>query len=128
MFKELRMMKKTLYIIIICCIATSAFAQTYLTSPATDPAIQSQKLMTSGASYEGTIYEPFSNTTPSEYLNGMNSTTDEPYTPRGPRKGFDIGGDTGQGPSPIGDAVLPLLLCAAAFCGVIYFRRKHATR
>ena len=27
---------------------------------------------------------------------------------------------------PVGDAVLPLLLCAAAFCGVIALRRKRA--
>ena len=28
--------------------------------------------------------------------------------------------------TPLGDAVLPLLLCALAFCGVIYFRRRRS--
>ncbi len=28
--------------------------------------------------------------------------------------------------SPIGDAVLPLMLCAAVFCGFIAFRRKRS--
>jgi len=58
------------------------------------------------------------------------ATTTESYSPNkapsGPRKGFDIGGDAGQGPSPIGDAVLPLLLMSLAFAGVIYFRKRRA--
>ena len=30
-----------------------------------------------------------------------------------------------DGDNPIGDAVLPLLLMALAFCGVVYYRRKR---
>jgi len=56
------------------------------------------------------------------------ATTTESYSPNkapsGPRKGFDIGGDAGQGPSPIGDAVLPMMLMAMLFAGVVYTRRK----
>lgn len=60
--------------------------------------------------------------------------------PGGPRRakkdGFADDDDTpGQGDVPpelpgdlvpIGDAVLPLLLCAAVFCGVIAIRRKRS--
>jgi hypothetical protein len=45
--------------------------------------------------------------------------------PGGPRRGFDHAGDTPPGPSPIGDAVLPLLLMAFAFGGVVYLRRRQ---
>lgn len=34
------------------------------------------------------------------------------------------GGQTLEG--PLGDAVLPLMLCAAVFCGFIAFRRKRS--
>lgn len=53
------------------------------------------------------------------------------YTPRGPRKSFGQngeGGITSDESSPVGDAVLPLLLFAAAFGGVITFRRRRAAQ
>lgn len=34
--------------------------------------------------------------------------------------------DNSENGSPIGDAVLPLLLCALAFCGVLYMRKRKA--
>ncbi len=52
--------------------------------------------------------------------------------PGGPRKTnyddlFDRGGDTGQSEgSPLGDAVLPLMLMAMAFSGVVYMRKRKA--
>ncbi len=60
------------------------------------------------------------------------ATTTETYSPAkapgGPRK--DKEGNTGFGEweegSPIGDAVLPMLLCAAVFCGFIALRRKRS--
>ena len=62
---------------------------------------------------------------------GEMATTTDSYSsakaPGGPRKGFDVGGETGKSTeSPIGDAVLPMLLCAAVFCGVIALRRKRS--
>ena len=55
------------------------------------------------------------------------ATTYSPaQAPNGPRRGFDTGGDTKPGPSPIGDAVLPLALMALTFAGVIYFRKRKA--
>ena len=49
-------------------------------------------------------------------------------TPGGPRRAgqFDNPAEYGQGPSPLGDAVLPLMLMAMLFAGVVYTRRKKA--
>ena len=64
------------------------------------------------------------------------ATTTETYSPAkapgGPRKIGEASGrnpgdvSTGSTNSPIGDAVLPMLLCAAVFCGVIALRRKRS--
>ena len=60
----------------------------------------------------------------------MGTTTTSSYAPGRPgqvRKGFDTGGETGRSDEfPMGDAVLPLLLCAAVFCGVIALRRRRS--
>jgi len=60
------------------------------------------------------------------------ATTTDSYSPakapNGPRRGYDNTaepGDAEEG-SPIGDAVLPLMLMAMVFTGVIYFRKRHA--
>lgn len=58
------------------------------------------------------------------------TTTTETYSPAGNpgaiRRGFDTGGDAGQGPSPVGDAVVPLLLLAAVYSvWCIVYKRKH---
>ena len=59
------------------------------------------------------------------------ATTTEIYSPAkapgGPRKSFDTGGETGKSDEfPIGDAVLPMLIMAMLFAGVVYTRRKKA--
>ena len=66
-------------------------------------------------------------------------TTAEDYAPSGPRRAKrDVGdgGTTEDGdedpdnpgePMPLGDTILPLLLMALAFCGVVYLRRKKRT-
>ena len=101
-----------------------------------DPAIQSQKIMTTGAAYNGTVYEPFNNTTPAE------QSYTPAYAPGGPRRGYDAngnwvpdasdletGGDTGQSDqSPLGDAVLPLLLLALAYLSTCVFLKKRAIK
>ena len=90
-----------------------------------DPAIKSQQIMTTGAAYNGTVYEPFNNTTPAEYNPvGTSAPSKAPTGPR--RSGFDLGADAGQGPSPLGDAVLPLLAFALMFCGYVAIRRRRA--
>ena len=65
-----------------------------------------------------------------KYVPPMATTTDT-YSPTqssgGPRKGFDTGAETGQSKEfPIGDAVLPMLLMAMLFAGVVYTRRRRA--
>ena len=55
------------------------------------------------------------------------TTTTETYSPAKsrPRKGFDVGGESGRSDEyPIGDAVLPMLLMAVFFAGIVYYRRK----
>lgn len=122
-------MKTKLYIsILFCIVAVSTWAQTYRNTytpsePREYEVIQSQQIMKTGA-HEGTIYEPFSGTTPSEQ--SVVGTAQAPSSGPNRAKQFDIGGDAGQGPSPIGDAALPLMLFAVAFGGVIALRRKRA--
>ena len=60
------------------------------------------------------------------------TTTTENYSPAkvgGPRRTIDTNNeweDDGDQGFPIGDALLPMLLCAAVFCGVIALRRKRS--
>lgn len=62
-------------------------------------------------------------TTVSEMATTTNST---PAKIGGRQKSIGTNQDGGEGSedSPIGDALIPLLLCALAFCGVIAFRRR----
>ena len=91
-----------------------------------DPAIKSQQIMTTGAAYNGTVYEPFINTTPSE------QSYSPAKAPGGPKR---TESQSGRNPSdvgdkseqfPIGDAVLPLLAFALMFCGYVAIRRRRA--
>ena len=124
-------MKTKLYIsILFCIVAVSTWAQTYRNTytpsePREYEVIQSQQIMKTGA-HDGTIYEPFSSTTPSEQsVIGAAQTTSN--GPSRARKGFDTGGETGRADEyPLGGAALPLLLMSLAFAGVIYFRKRHA--
>jgi hypothetical protein len=82
-------------------------------------------MQTSGSNYTPQVNAVGATTAPSV------ATTTEIYSPAatpGPNraKKFDTGGDSEKGPSPIGDAMVPLMLCALAFCGVVYFRRRKA--
>lgn len=77
----------------------------------------------------GSSYAPQVTAVGATGVSDMATTTESSSpakAPSGPRRGFDIGGDAGQGPSPIGDAVLPLMLMAMVFAGVIYFRKRRA--
>jgi len=79
-------------------------------------------MQTSGSVYasqpaiseDGTAYNPA--------LTAQTTT----QTPSGPRK---IGVVTPEGdPTPVGDAVLPLMLCALALGMFVYFRRKQTLK
>lgn len=124
MKKRIRIMRTKLIIIaLLSAITISASAQQYSPASVTDPAIQSQQIM-SGSAYNGTVYEPFSNSVPSEQ-----SAVGSSYTPTSrPRRSKENPGEPGitdDNASPIGDAVLPLMLFAVAFGGVIAFRRRR---
>ena len=129
MMKGKKDMKTRIYIFALLSAVTIVVnAQSFSQRPETAP-IQSQQIMNTGATYNGTVYEPFSATTPSEQsaVGASYSPAKAPGT--GPRKGFDTPGEMNQSDEyPIGDALVPLLLMAIAFCGVIYIRRKRAVQ
>ena len=131
--KGTKIMKTKIYIIALLSVLTVAVsAQTYgkTYKPAQREAadvIQSQQIMMTGNTYNGTVYEPFSTTTPSDYSEvSTTSTSEESGRPGHIRKGFDIGGDTPPGPSPIGEPWI-MAVMAVVFGGVIYLRRRRAT-
>ena len=76
----------------------------------------------------GSAYSPQVTAVGAVTASEMATTTYSPAkAPSGPRRGFDVGGESGRSDEfPIGDAVLPMLLCAAVFCGVIALRRKRS--
>lgn len=121
-------MKTRVYIIaLLSVVAVLVNAQTFSSQrPANPDPIQSQQIMTTGGTYSGTVYEPFSNTAPSEQSEVGASYSPAKAPGSGPRKDLIGGPEDPLGPSPIGDALLPLLLMAFAFCGVLSLRRRKA--
>ena len=117
-------MKKFMMILMaVALIALPAMAQ------------QQEWQSTSAMKTSGSNYTPQVNAIGAESANQMaTTTTTESYSPaNGPRKQksgyddlFDYGGDTGQSTEfPIGDAMLPLMLMAVVFGGVVAFRRRR---
>ena len=86
---------------------------------------------TSAMQTSGSNYTPQINAIGAESVNPMatTTTTTDTYTPAGPYRSKENPGEPGytddEG-SPIGDAMLPLMLMAVAFGGAIAFRRKRA--
>lgn len=85
--------------------------------------MQSQQMMSGGA-YSGTVYEPFSNATPSEASNPAKA-------PGGPRKDQasgrnpgEVDPDAGSDLSPIGEPWV-MAFFAVAFAGYMAIRRKE---
>ena len=119
-------MRTKLYIIALMSIISSA---TFAVDFVPNQEWQSTSVMqTSGSTYSPQVTEVGSSTIASV------ATTTETYSPNkapgGPRRiesqsGRDPGdATTGSDLSPLGDGLLPLLMMAATFCGVIAFRRK----
>lgn len=85
-------------------------------------------MQTSGSNYTPQVNAVGATTAPSV------ATTTESYTPAkapsGPRRigNFDDVPEGGEQENsyPIGNAMLPLMLMAVAFGGVVYFRKRHA--
>ena len=122
-------MKNILNIIIICLIATvSANAQMatsrYASYGQVD-AVVNQPGVTTTPRYSSPIYEPFSSSVPSDQ-------TEVGAEQNGAHKGrirTSLGGHTDPGEkdpaSPIGDALLPLIMALAVYCAVRVYRRKR---
>lgn len=92
---------------------------------------------TSAMQGAGSSYSPQVTAVGATSVGEMATTTGSAKAPGGPRRSFDGGSYEGGGTnpgetgfkddgSPIGDAVLPLMLMAAVFCGVIALRRKRS--
>ena len=121
-------MRNRLYIITLLSFVTMAanaqtFGNTYSPSECGYDAIQTQRIMTTGANYNGTVYEPFSSATPSEQSEvGANQSGAKGTV----RKGFINPSDPGHQSNefPIGEPWV-MLLGALVFTGVIWLRRKQ---
>ena len=121
-------MKNILNIIIICLVATvSANAQMATSRYAYGQvdAVVNQPGVTTTPRYSSTIYEPFSSSVPSDQ-------TEVGAEQSGSHKGrirTSLGGHTDPGEkdpaSPIGDALLPLIMALAVYCAVRVYRRKR---
>ena len=79
---------------------------------------------TSTLTPSGSVYSP--NPALNEDGTAYNPAATTTQTSSGPRKAKHEDPVVPEGdPTPLGDAVLPLMLCALAFCGVIYLRRRR---
>lgn len=100
---------------------SSAMGQAFNDVGRQKPVIQSQQIMNSGA-YGGTVYEPFSNSTPSD------QSYSPAKAPSGPRREQASGRNPGEvdpegasDQSPIGEPWV-MILFASAFAGVLAIR------
>ena len=124
-------MRNILNIIIICLVATVSVNAQMATSRyaygQTD-AIVSPQSVTTTPRYSSPIYEPFTNSVPSDQTE---VGAEQGGAHKGHiRRGFINPSDPGDPShdSPIGDALLPLLALALAFGAVTYFRRKRIAK
>jgi len=95
-------------------------------------------LSTSTMQTSGSVYSSQVNAVGAVGVSSMATTTESyspAYAPGGPRRnpisgdneGWVDGADEGQTElSPLGDAVLPMMIMAMLFAGVVYLRRKKA--
>ena len=121
-------MKKVMIIMVLGALAAylvPAQAQTFQATTE-KAAIQSQQMVSGSTSYKGTVYEPFTTTTPSEQ-SAVGASYSPAKMPGGPRK-LGTPGDTNPSEaSPIGDAILPLmamLMVYGVWC-MVYRRRRR---
>ena len=116
--KDMKMMNKIMIravgVLIVCLLPLVAFAQQDWKS-------------TSTMTGSGSAYMPEVTAVGSAEASEMATTTagSPAKAPGGPRRGLIGGPEDPLGPSPIGDAVLPLMLMAFAFGGVVYLRRRQ---
>jgi hypothetical protein len=123
-------MRKIIMIIMgVALIALPTMAQEYGQQQygATAPNAQIQSTSTftgSGSAYSS---NPTLNSDGTATYNGASYSPAK--APGGPRRVFDVGGETGKSTeSPVGDALLPLMLMALAFVGGIALKRHKAEK
>ena len=97
------------------------------------PAMAQEWQSTSTMQGTGSNYAPQVTAVGATEVSGMATTTTESYSPAkapsGPRRAgeFSTATEYGQGPSPLGDALIPLMLCACAYLIVrVFLKRKRA--
>lgn len=123
-------MRNILNIIIICSFVTmSAYAdmtQYNKSFGQTDcDEMTSSRAVMNSPRYSSPIYEPFSNTLPSEQTE-MTSTGVHKGGPRKSKEDNTDPGITDDESSPIGDALFPLLAMALVFGGITLLRRRRS--
>ena len=124
-------MKNILNIIIICLVATVSVNAQMATSRYASydqvDAVVNQPGVTATPRYSSPIYEPFSNSVPSDQTE-VGSNQSSGGHKGGVRRSFEGNDDPGytdDNSSPIGDSVLPLMLCVLAFTGGIALRKRR---
>lgn len=139
--KKFKLFKRILLLLVVLLMNAHVWAVTYQTAKGVNggaavyvgapqgtmmqgPGMQSQQMMNSGSAYTGTIYEPFTNTTPSEASNPANGA--------GPRRISQDGRNPGDATEsttefPIGEPWI-LLLFAAAYGGIIMIRQRQKSK
>lgn len=126
------MKRNTFLLTVFLSMATLAvYAQPFTQKQAQQVAMQSQQIMQNGQNHNGTIYEPFDNTVPSEQCGpnkapgkggGIRKSDGDDWDPND----FILGPDINQGQQyPVGE---PWVLAAFAlvFAGVVWLRGKKA--
>ena len=117
------MIKKVFMMFVgVALMALPTMAQTFETQKIEQPNAVFQStsaLQGSGSQYSA---NPMLGADGTATLDGAVSTPAQ--APSGPRRTISNPDDSEE--NPIGDAVLPLMLCAAVFCGFIAFRRKRS--
>lgn len=123
-------MKKTIILIVFVALAALASAQYHsyysTTLQPSTQAVESNKSATFTGSYTiptSTIYEPFSNETPSSGFGPSRAPSGPGVI--GDNQNYD---DPTINPNPIGDPVLPLALMAVLFASFAYIRARKRAR
>lgn len=122
MKERMKDMKKILFVLLAALVALPTMAQNFKEQD--QQVFRSTSTLTpSGSQYsaqpmlneDGTAYNPAASSGPRRA-----KAEETPSTPTTP----DV--TDPEKITPVGDAVLPLMLMALAFCGVIYLRRRKA--
>ena len=121
-------MKTRIYIIaLLSIVSLSVLAQPSTQYREINGDVKNYPVVRSVSGYGGTVYQPFSETVPSEQtVVGSQYTSSKPT---GPRKAFDTPDEPGQSEEyPIGDAVWPLMALLGVYCAYRVVRRRRTLK